>query len=72
MGLGPATGASTAAGIIANDTGTGFGFNTQQSFIAEAGTHEPNASSCKEYAYAEHKNQRYRPQMEDSKSFESI
>ena len=65
-------GSQPAAGIaknIANDTGSGFGFSTGTSFaqFAEDGEYVPNASSCKEFAYAEHKNQRFRPQMEDSK-----
>ena len=33
----------------------------------EAGEHNPQASSVREYAYEEDKNQRFRPQMEDSK-----
>ena len=47
-----------AAGVTSSndDKESVFGFSTQQSFHQEPGEYEPNASSVKEWAYAENKN----------------
>ena len=48
----------------------GFGQTaTQAKMFGDAGEYSNTCLSVKEYAYAENRNQRFRPQMEDSKSF---
>ena len=39
--------------------------------MQESGEHVTTSTSVKEYAYQEDRNQRFRPQMEDSKSLNS-
>ena len=47
----------------------GFGQTaTQAKMFGDAGEYSNTCLSVKEYAYAENRNQRFRPQMEDSKS----
>lgn len=46
----------------------GFGATaTQAKMFGDAGEYSNTCTSVKEYAYAENRNQRFRPQMEDSK-----
>ena len=62
----PSFGSSQASGF--NDRETRNGFGAQDSFYSmDPAHHVTNGSSVKEYAYAEDKNYRFRPQMEDSK-----
>jgi hypothetical protein len=59
---------SGATGGAASGGGAGGGFSIS-SVVEDVGVHEKNGSSVKEYAYTEDKNFRFRPAMEDSKTF---
>ena len=66
---GPAAGASAAASASRDSaSGLGFGFSATSWQAQETAEHVTNCTSVKEYAYFEDRNQRFRPQMEDSKS----
>ena len=66
-GGGPiAAAAESRTGSAAGSLG-GFGFSTSDWGSQQAAQHNTNCSSVKEYAYNEDRNQRFRPQMEDSK-----
>ena len=64
-GVGMASGKGSNLGVGLGGLG-GFG-QTNGSMKGDAGEYTNNCTSVREYAYAENRNQRFRPQMEDSK-----